>query len=411
MSDNTQWQPPGGADAPTTPPTAFPPPVPPVASPPPPVATPFPAPGAAPVGPAPFGPGVGAPPPGAPGWTPPPKPGLIPLRPLTFGTLLGASFQVLRRNPRPMFGFSLLLTGLVFLVTLLGVGLLTFWSLSRVASAVGPDAETVAIGTAAGAILSTLIPVALSIVVLAILQGIVVLEVARGTLGEKLTLRGLWRAARGRIGALIGWALLATVVSVVAVTIIVIVITLIIAFGGDAGLGIGIALAVLTALGSVVVGAWLWTRLCLVPSVLVLERLPLRHAIRRSWALTIGFFWKTLGIQLLVAFILSAVSYVISLPISIVLVLGVGLFNPNGDTTAATVAIVVGYVLTIAVSVVFGAITAVVQSAVTGLIYIDIRMRKEGLDIELSRFVEARQAGDTSVPDPYLLRQQPVPAA
>ncbi len=28
-------------------------------------------------------------------------------------------------------------------------------------------------------------------------------------------------------------------------------------------------------------------------------------------------------------------------------------------------------------------------------------MRKEGLDLELIRFVEARQVGDTSVPDPF----------
>ena len=44
------------------------------------------------------------------------------------------------------------------------------------------------------------------------------------------------------------------------------------------------------------------------------------------------------------------------------------------------------------------------QSSATALLYIDLRMRKEGLDLELVRFVEARQAGDTSVPDPYLPR-------
>ncbi len=52
------------------------------------------------------------------------------------------------------------------------------------------------------------------------------------------------------------------------------------------------------------------------------------------------------------------------------------------------------------------------QSSATALIYIDLRMRKEGLDVELVRFVEARQAGDASVPDPYLLRSgEHVPAA
>ncbi|MCC6856264.1 MAG: hypothetical protein IT189_09415, partial [Microbacteriaceae bacterium] len=82
--------------------------------------------------------GVPAPPAGPQaGWTPPPKPGLIPLRPLTLGTLLGASFQVLRRNPRPMFGFALLVTGVVFFASFLLVGLVALFAFSRAASATG----------------------------------------------------------------------------------------------------------------------------------------------------------------------------------------------------------------------------------------------------------------------------------
>jgi len=47
-------------------------------------------------------------PPTAPGgWTPPPKPGLLPLRPLGFGTLLWAPFRTLRRNPAATFGSGL----------------------------------------------------------------------------------------------------------------------------------------------------------------------------------------------------------------------------------------------------------------------------------------------------------------
>ena len=56
----------------------------------------------------------------------------------------------------------------------------------------------------------------------------------------------------------------------------------------------------------------------------------------------------------------------------------------------------------VVVTVVVTAIGLIVQSSAVALIYIDLRMRKEGLDLELARFVEARQAGDTTVPDPYL---------
>ena len=380
MSDNTPWQSPSDLSA--TPPPS-----------------PYADSGATPTPPITAAPPAGN---GTPGWTPPPKPGLIPLRPLTLGTLLGAAFQVLRRNPRPMFGFSLLLTGLIFIVTLVVVGGVAFFSFSRLESATGADAEAIAAGSVASIVLSSLVPVALSIIVTAILQAIVVLEVARGTVGEKLRIGGLWRAAKGRIGAVIGWALLLAGAALVALVILGGVIALIIAFGGTAGLVIGIILGVLAAGGALVVGFWLSTRLCLVPSALMLERLPLRQAVRRSWSLTIGYFWKILGIQLLVAVIVQTVAAIIGAPLQFLLSFSGFLINPNQDSSGVIAGAVVLYVLTIVVSIVFGAIAAVVQSATTALIYIDIRMRKEGLDLELARFVEARQAGDTSVADPYL---------
>ncbi|UDF12665.1 hypothetical protein LH407_10935 [Antiquaquibacter oligotrophicus] len=310
-----------------------------------------------------------------------------------------------------MFGFSLLVTGAVSIISVLIVGLFAFWGVSRISSASGADSEAIVAGSIATILLGSLIPIVLSIAAVAVLQGVIVLEVARGTLGEKHTLAGLLRAARGRIWALIGWALLATLVVSLAVTIVVVAIVLLVTFGGPAGIGVSVGLGLLAGLGFAVLGAWLWTRLCLVPTAIVIERLPIRQAVSRSWSLTIGYFWKTLGIQLLVAVIISVVSQVVSIPLSIVMSFVSVLINPQGDVDASIGVIVVIYALTLLLSVVISAISAVIQSATTALIYIDIRMRKEGLDLELARFVEARQAGDDSVPDPYLVRPSaPAPA-
>ena len=382
MTDNNEWQPPGGQ--PASQPAPF---VPPGGTYGPPSGSPFP-----------------PPTPQAPGWRPPPKPGLIPLRPLGFGTLLGASFQVIRRNPRPTFGISLLLNGIIIVLFIGVVGGVTALALSRASSATRQNADEIAAGSIGLIILSALIPVALSIVVTAILQGIISLEVSRATIGEKLTVRGLWRLARGRVGALIGWSAITAAVVLVAIVVLAAIVTVIIAFGGTAGLVVGIILAVVATLGSIVIWAWLATKLSLVPSVLMLERLSLRSAIRRSWRLTSGYsyFWKTLGTQLLVYVIVQVAAQVVATPISILAVVGGAMINPNGDTTASIVVIVVSNVLAGIVGVVFGALAAVAQSAVAALIYIDIRMRKEALDLDLTRFVEARQVGDIGVANPYL---------
>jgi hypothetical protein len=392
VTDSNSWQPPTGSTgaaqdspfAPPTPPQSFGPPQPQV----------------------------------APGWTPPPKPGLIPLRPLTLGTILGAAFQVLRRNPRPTFGFALLVTTVTTVVGIGVIGFVTFWSIARFSTATGTDAETLAAGSFAMIALSALVPIGLAVVGSAILQGIIALEVARGTLGEKLKLGGLWRAARGRIGALIGWSLLLTGALVVGVTLLATIVVVIAAVGGTAGIVAAVLLGIVLGLGAAVLYAWLATKLCLVPSVLLLERVTLRTAIARSWSLTNGYFWKTLGIQLLVAVIINVASNIVATPFTFLAGLGGSLIDPNGSFETGEGAItmlVVVYLITAVISIVFGALTAVVSGATPALIYIDIRMRKEGLDLELSRFVEARQAGDTSVPDPYLVKSggvaQPATAA
>lgn len=382
MTDSTPWQPPAGA-APAAPPSPY------------------------------ASPSAMPPAPGAPaGWTPPPKPGLIPLRPLTLGTLLGASFQVLRRNPRPTFGFSLLVTGVIYVTALGMVGAVMFFAFSRTQFAIGQDdADTIAAGAGAMVILSALVPIALALVGSAILQGIVSLEVARGTLGERLRLPGLWRAARGRIGALIGWAALVALAATLAIAVAAALVAVIIALGGTAGVVVGVLLGVLLAGVAVAAAVWLGTKLSLVPSVLMLERLPLRAAVARSWSLTQGYFWKTFGVLVLVAAIIQIVSSIVSTPLQLVVGFGASFLDPNGTSSGVIVAAIVVYVLTIVFAVVFGSIGAVVQSATPALLYIDIRMRKEGLDLELGRFVEARQAGDASVPDPYLVTASPAPVA
>ncbi len=303
-----------------------------------------------------------------------------------------------------MFGFALLVTGGVFFLVLIIVGVITFFAFSRVASATGDDAATVSAGAAALVLLSGLVGVVLSLVASAVLQGVVSLEVARGTLGEKLRLGGLWRAARGRIGALVGWTLLIAAVVIVAIIVFVVVIALIIAAGGVVGAIIGVLLGIGATLGAIVLGFWLGTRLSLVPSALMIERLPLRAAIGRSWSLTTGFFWKTLGTQLLVTVIINFVTSIVSTPLQLVVTYGSLLINPNSTDDAAVITVIVAYILAVVLSVIFGAIGSVMISATAALIYIDLRMRKEGLDLELQHFVEARQAGDQTVPDPYLPR-------
>jgi hypothetical protein len=90
-------------------------------------------------------------------------------------------------------------------------------------------------------------------------------------------------------------------------------------------------------------------------------------------------------------------------PFSLLAPILVAFIDPNGTGSSfAVTAAVITYIVQLVVTLVVSAITAVISTAATALIYLDLRMRKEGLDLELVRFVEARQAGSTGLADPYL---------
>ena len=356
-------------------------------------------PGPPPVGPAYAGPAYGsqpAPPP--PSWTPPPKPGLIPLRPLGFGTLLGAPFQVLRRNPKATFGSALLVQGAAVLVTLLVVGAVTFFALGRVDAAPVEDQDAVEAGAIVAIVLSALIPLALSVVASALLQGVIVLEVARGTLGEKLRMTALWRQVGRRVWPLVGWILLLSAALLVGVLLVGGLVFLCAVLGGG-WIALAIIIGVFGGLALIAAGAWVSTKTAVVPSLIVLERLPIWASVRRSWALTNGFFWRTLGVLLLISLIVGVISQIVTTPLSLLFGAATALIDPNASFEAYIPAGIL-YLLTILISLVIGAVTAVVQSAAVALIYIDLRMRKEGLDLELQRFVEA--APGSAPNNPYL---------
>ncbi|GAA4367811.1 hypothetical protein [Agromyces bauzanensis] len=343
-------------------------------------------------------PGVYGPPPPHGAWTPPPKPGLLPLRPLGFGTLLWAPFRTLRRNPAPTFGSGLVVQLVSAVATAAVVVPFLTVAITRLEGATEADADAILSGTVGGFLLLMLVPIAISIVVSAFLQGVMVVEVASGTLGDRLGFGALWRRAARRIWPLIGWTLFVGAALLVALTLLVLIVILAASIS-PIGLAVGITVAVLLGLGLVVLGAWIGVKLSLVPSVIVLEQAGIRTAMARSWRLTDGFYWRTFGTLFLVAVILNLAANVVVQPVSLVGTLLAVIVDPTGTGSALTITIVTT-VVTLILSLLIGAITAVVQAALIAVIYIDLRMRKEGLDLELERHVEARGAG-LPVADPY----------
>jgi hypothetical protein len=121
-------------------------------------------------------------------------------------------------------------------------------------------------------------------------------------------------------------------------------------------------------------------------------RVGIWGSLRRSWRLVKGRFWRVFGILLFAGVVVNIVSYALQFGIT-TLVLTLGSWASDSDTTGATVvAVAVGAaagiatVLTLIASLAF-------MSAVQALIYLDLRVRREGLDLWLRPALRPTQQG------------------
>lgn len=332
------------------------------------------------------------PPPSPAAYRPPPKRGLVPLHPLSFGQLLGGSFALIRWNPRativPALIVSVVQTAIV-LGGLAAIGLTSFDRLQRAAS--DGARQQILAGLIGGGVLFALLTFAVTVFTTALLQGVLVTVVARAAVGERVALGTALRTAWRRLLPLIGVALLLLAAQLVAIGVLVL---LVVAFAqlGSAGTVIAIAVGVLGLLLFLAGYVFFAVKLATVPSAVVLERLGAFAAIRRSWILLRGSFWRTLGLVALVTLMVSAAAQIVTIPFSVIGGAVGGLLAPNSggdlESSSTIASLFLSSLPATIVGIVVQGIGQIAQVGVLTLVYLDVRMRREGLDLELQHFVE-----------------------
>ncbi|MHA7275029.1 hypothetical protein ACX80O_00660 [Arthrobacter sp. Hz1] len=320
------------------------------------------------------------------GYQAPPKPGIIPLRPLGLGEILDGAFQACRKNPLATFGTAILFQVLIsVLILLLTVGLVG--SLAQL-DPNNPSLDQIT-GLAASAIsVGTAIMVLSSVGVL-VLQGVLVIPIARAVLNERTGFVQLWKLAARRILPLLGLGFLLLLMIVAGLAILVVVAGLLAAvLGQDA-----IWIIVLGFLASLALIIWLSIKFVLAPAVLMLESAGPLTSLRRSWTLTTCNWWRTFGILILTSIIVSIITSVISTPLSLLATQFVSFSDSPaalGEELMASLPILLVAQL---ITAVFGAIGYAFQAGVTALLYVDLRIRREGFDVVLLREHEEAHAG------------------
>ncbi|MEU9134355.1 hypothetical protein AB0D33_00030 [Streptomyces sp. NPDC048404] len=339
-----------------------------------------------PGGPVPWGGTWGAQPPAA-------KPGVIPLRPLGIGEILDGAVSTMRGYWRTVLGISLT----VAVVTQIAVILLQGFVLDDSADTEALNDPSATLGELSramgGVLLSSGLVLLVTLLGTIVATALLTTVTSRAVIGKPVTTSEAWRDARPQLAKLFGLTLLLPLIAVATLGVGALPGLLVVAGGSHEA---GSSLAILGALAAGVVTLWLMIRFSLASPALMLEKQGILQSMRRSAKLVRGSWWRVFGIQLLATIIANIVASIIVIPFAVLAAAlsGDGLtgfLDSSGGDLGWTFLIVSGIG-----SVIGSMITFPITAGVTVLLYIDRRIRREALDLDLARAAGLQDYGTTA---------------
>lgn len=303
------------------------------------------------------------------------QPGVVPLRPLTVGDVFGGALQTMRRNPGATVG-----TGFLVLALLLVPSYLASVAVLRAAAL--PVEDRWLLAALVSIVFSTLASVALT--------GMIVHVVGEAVLGDRAGLADTWRAVRGRMPALLGTLLLLSVLLVGLLVVVVLGTVLLAWLASRAGEVAAVLVVVAAVVLTVLLLVWVGIRLSLAPAVVVLEKVGPWRGLRRAWQLTTGLQgWRVVGIVVLASIVTGIFSSAVQVPVTMAVSAMTGLDAFSDEGLLSPVLVGADHL----VQLVVGAFVTPFTAGVTALLYLDQRIRREGLDGALVQAAQARAAG------------------
>jgi hypothetical protein len=305
---------------------------------------------------------------------------VIPLRPLGVGEILDGAVSTMRTYWRTVLGISLTVAIFTEIIVVLLQGLVLDNTGSDALD--DPDATLSELADALTATtVNSGVIFLISLIGTVVATALLTTVTSRAVLGRPVTTREAWRDARPQVIKLFGLiVLLLLMVAGILLAGMLPGLLVTATAGGEAG----VALAALGFLAGGLVAVWLMVRFSLASPALMLEKQGIKKAMGRSTKLVKGSWWRVFGIQLLATVIANIVASIIVIPFTFLAATlsgdGVGGFLEGSGDLGWTFLVVSGVG-----SVIGSMITFPITAGVTVLLYIDQRIRREALDLELAR--------------------------
>ncbi|MFJ8663747.1 oxidoreductase [Streptomyces sp. NPDC093795] len=333
--------------------------------------------------------GYGYPPP-----PPPPKPGVIPLAPLDFGSILGGAFITFGRYWKQLLGVTAAVYGvaLVFLGAAIGIAFAAvgdlFPAVFDLPAGQEPRWEDVRplIVAFACVWVAGLIAILCAGAVIAAASPAVVQE---AVLGRPTSFGALWHRSWARMPAVLGTVILTSLPMLLMAAVFTAVFIALLASLGGGPLTLVLTAFVGAAFAALLVAPlvlWLWVKFSLAPAAAVMEGRGVIASMRRSSALIRGSWWRSCGILLLVGLAAAFVSWFIQQILSLVASAPLAAVDFSGDSPGAVIAaFAVVFAFLLVGQLVSQLVVSVFPPLVTALLYVDLRIRKENLAPDLAR--------------------------
>ncbi|MDR1512440.1 MAG: glycerophosphoryl diester phosphodiesterase membrane domain-containing protein [Propionibacteriaceae bacterium] len=307
-------------------------------------------------------------------WSVPRVDGVVPLRPLGVGDILSGTFKAVRFNAPATVGLTFAVVLVTQIVPLALTSALGYRALESF------DWFDVVDGSfAVGSVVGLLGLTGLASVVCQVVSQVFISHaVFQAVTARRPSVAETWRASARRVGPCLAFVALTVGGVAVADALIALIAVALVALVGGTSFAAIQAFIVVLVLALVVVALVLFVRLVFAVPAIVVEKLGPIAAAKRSWRLSRGRFWRTAGLlalsSLLISLATGTVSGVGSLVSMPLLILG----------PEAMIALVIGLAISVLVTLLTTALSVPLMGSAWTLIYVDARIRQEGLDITLA---------------------------
>ncbi|MEU6061620.1 hypothetical protein [Streptomyces sp. NPDC047097] len=305
---------------------------------------------------------------------------MIPLRPLGMGEILDGAVSTLRAHWRTVLGITITVSVIMEIGSLLIERYLIPQPPELSPDATPEEAMDAAMeslkSTFAALGPAVLLGLVASIFTTALLTNVI----SRSVLGREVRFADVWRESRPRLPHLLGLTVLLPAMNI-GIAAVALLPGLLLLSTPEAR----VPLIFLGGLGGIAAMVWLNIRFALASAALMLERQGVIGSLKRSAKLVRGAWWRTFGIMALTILLTLLISIIISIPFGIIALIFdgggfTGIMSGTGTDFGWAFLIITGVG-----SVVSSAITYPIASGVPVLLYVDQRIRREALDLELVR--------------------------